>query len=78
MKRLCGNTTIKHIEITISPTGETKLQTLGFHGSSCQEASRQFEQALGVVTQQRLTEEYYAVQSQQQASQTAGQSSGEV
>jgi hypothetical protein len=50
----------KTIEIIISPKGETKLETKGFAGSNCQEASRAFEQALGAKTSEQLTSEYYA------------------
>jgi hypothetical protein len=50
----------KTIEIVISPKGETKLETKGFAGSGCQEASRAFEQALGVSSDEQLTSEYYA------------------
>jgi hypothetical protein len=50
----------KTIEIIVSPKGETKLETKGFAGSGCQEASRAFEQALGAKTNEQLTSEYYA------------------
>lgn len=49
----------KTIEIIISPKGETKLETKGFAGSNCQEATRAFEQALGAKTGETLTSEYY-------------------
>ena len=35
------------IEITVSPKGETTVQTRGFQGGSCRDASRFIEQALG-------------------------------
>jgi hypothetical protein len=47
------------IEITISPRGETKIETQGFAGSSCQEATRLLEQALGRVTNEQLTPEFH-------------------
>ena len=37
----------KVIEITVDPKGETTVQTKGFAGSECREASRFVEQALG-------------------------------
>jgi hypothetical protein len=40
----------KIIEIIVSPNGETKLETKGFAGASCQDASRFLEQALGQTT----------------------------
>jgi hypothetical protein len=36
------------IEVIVSPTGETKLQTKGFAGASCQQASKFLEAALGL------------------------------
>ena len=35
------------IEITVSPIGQTTVQTKGFAGSSCRDASKFIEQALG-------------------------------
>ena len=49
----------KTIEITISPTGETKVQTKGFTGSDCRDASKFVEQALGERTAEQLTAEFY-------------------
>ena len=51
--------TRKQIEITVSPTGETTVQTKGFQGESCREASRLIEKALGRVTGERLTPEFH-------------------
>jgi Protein of unknown function (DUF2997) len=42
------------IEITVSPTGETTVQTKGFTGSSCRDASKFIEQALGDKTAETL------------------------
>lgn len=47
------------IEILITPTGQTTVQTKGFSGASCQEASRFLEQALGQRTQETLTAEFH-------------------
>jgi hypothetical protein len=49
----------KTIEIIISPNGETRLQTKGFQGSSCQDASRFLEQALGAKLSESLSAEYF-------------------
>ena len=57
------------IEIIISPQGETRLETKGFSGTECQEASRFLEQALGKQTGQRLTPEYFQFQSAKQTQQ---------
>ena len=40
---------MKIIEITVSPRGETKVETRGFTGGACREASRFIEQALGAA-----------------------------
>ena len=50
---------MKTIELIISPTGQTTVQTKGFAGSSCQDASRLIEQALGKRTGEQLTAEFY-------------------
>ena len=49
----------KTIEVIVSPRGETTVQTRGFAGSACLEASKFLEQALGVVTAERKAEEFY-------------------
>ncbi len=51
------------IEMIVSPTGETKLQTKGFAGASCQQASKFLEAALGLRASEQLTAEYHAQQS---------------
>lgn len=56
----------KILKVTVSPKGETKLETVGFSGNSCQEASRNFERALGVSTGEQLTGEYYTTAAEQQ------------
>jgi hypothetical protein len=55
------------IEVTISPTGETKVQTKGFVGATCRDASQFIEQALGQRAQEQLTGEFYIQQGQQQS-----------
>ena len=55
----------KIIEIIVSPTGETKIETKGFKGASCQEASRFLEQALGSRTGEQLTAEFHQSQVEQ-------------
>jgi len=41
---------MKTIEIIVTAKGETSVQTRGFAGSSCRDASRFIEQALGQQT----------------------------
>ena len=49
----------KTIEITVLPNGETKVETKGFVGSQCRQASQFLEQALGNVTNEVLTTEFH-------------------
>ncbi len=48
------------IEITVSPTGETTVQTKGYAGADCLQASRFLEQALGTAVSDQKTTEFYA------------------
>ncbi len=47
------------IEIIVSPTGDTRVETKGFSGTSCRAASRFVEQALGQQAEEQLTQEYF-------------------
>ena len=49
----------KIIEIIVSPTGETRLETKGFVGEECKEASKFVEHALGNRQGERLTAEFH-------------------
>ncbi len=51
---------MKIIEVVISPTGETRLETKGFAGASCRAASELLERALGQTTGEQLTSEFHA------------------
>jgi hypothetical protein len=46
---------VKRIQITVTPTGETKIETLGFIGRTCKLASAFLERALGRVTDDQPT-----------------------
>ena len=50
---------MKTIEITVSPRGETPVETKGFTGSGCREASKFIESALGKVTSETLKPEFH-------------------
>ncbi|QDU29400.1 hypothetical protein ETAA8_45100 [Anatilimnocola aggregata] len=50
------------IEVTISPTGETRLETRGFAGGACRQASQFLEQALGTKLLESLSPDFYASQ----------------
>jgi hypothetical protein len=61
-------TVTKIIEVTVSLTGETKVETKGFTGPACRDASKFIESALGKTTQERLTAEFHqTVNSEQQS-----------
>ena len=56
----------KVIEITVDPKGEATVQTRGFAGGECREASKFVEQALGQKTAETLTAEFHQGQQAQQ------------
>jgi Protein of unknown function (DUF2997) len=47
------------IEVTVSPQGEVTVQTKGYAGGECLQASKFLEQALGVATADHKTAEYF-------------------
>lgn len=47
------------IEITVSPAGEVTVQTKGYAGSNCLQASRFLEEALGIAVNEQKTAEFY-------------------
>ncbi len=49
----------KVIEIVVQTNGKSVVQTKGFTGSECQQASRFIEQALGKRESEQLTSEFY-------------------
>ena len=59
--------TTRTIEITVSPAGEVTVQTKGFAGPSCRDASRFVERALGESVGERLTAEFHQQQAQAEA-----------
>jgi beta-lactam-binding protein with PASTA domain len=56
----------KSIVVIVSPKGETTIQTKGYVGSECQQASKWLEQALGVITSDQKTSEFYQSNEAQQ------------
>lgn len=56
---------MKTIEIIVTPGGKSQVQTKGFVGGECQQASRFLETALGETTSEKLTAEFYASAKQQ-------------
>jgi hypothetical protein len=57
-----SNTSTRTIEVIISPVGEATVQTKGFSGSTCRDASRFIERALGERTGERMTAEFHQPQ----------------
>ena len=53
---------MRTIEITVAPDGQSKVETKGFAGPACREASKPFEQALGLRTAETLTAEFHQEQ----------------
>ena len=54
------------IEITVDTKGQSKVETRGFTGGECREASKFVEQALGQKTAETLTTEFYQGQTTEQ------------
>ncbi len=50
---------MKTIEITVDPKGGSKVETKGFSGGECREASRFVERALGARSGETLTAEFH-------------------
>ena len=57
---------MKTIEITIDRDGQSRVETKGFSGHDCRQASRFVEAALGVVLNDRPTSEAFQAQEQSQ------------
>ena len=49
----------KKIEITVRPDGSTSIKTTGFTGSSCRDATRDMEKALGLAGREHMLPEYF-------------------
>ena len=47
------------IEVVVSPQGETTVQTKGFAGAACLQASKWIEQSLGIAVTDRQTSEFF-------------------
>jgi hypothetical protein len=56
----------KTIQIIVDAKGGTKIETSGFTGSSCQDATRALEQALGAKVDEQLTGEFYTASNDEQ------------
>ena len=54
------------IEIIVTPEGKARVETKGFVGGECREASRLVERALGQQVSEQLTSEFFATSDEQQ------------
>jgi len=59
----------KTIEIIVTTDGRTSVQTLGFSGPSCRDASKFIEEALGQRIAENRTAEFYQAQEVEQQQQ---------
>jgi hypothetical protein len=57
---------LKTIEIIIDKAGNSSVQTKGFTGPSCRDASKAIEQALGIVESDTPTAQMYQPQTASQ------------
>lgn len=48
------------IEVLVSPSGSVSIKAVGFTGSTCREATRDLERALGIAGRAILLPEYFA------------------
>lgn len=55
------------IEILVSTTGQSTVQTKGFAGSACRDASKFIEQALGQRMSETVTAEFHQATGTQQS-----------
>jgi hypothetical protein len=53
------------IEVIVSPRSEITVQTKGYAGGDCLQASKFLEQALGVVASERKTAEFHRTSNEQ-------------
>ena len=60
---------MKTIEIIVTADGRTSVQTLGFSGPSCRDASRFIEEALGQRIAENRTAEFFQAQAVDQQQQ---------
>jgi hypothetical protein len=60
------------IEVIVNPAGQTAVQTKGFVGPACREASQLVERALGQAADQQLTSEFYQGQASHQSVEIEG------
>ena len=57
---------MKTIDVIVAPDGKTRVETKGFTGSDCRQASRSLLQALGQQTSEKLKPEFHQAATTQQ------------
>jgi hypothetical protein len=51
---------VPRIEVTVSPSGDVRIETRGFQGQACRNADAFLRSALGLVRSDQPTAEMYA------------------
>jgi hypothetical protein len=57
---------VKVIEVIVDPKGGISLEIKGFAGTGCRDATKQLEQALGIVTRDSATPDLFLANRQTQ------------
>jgi Protein of unknown function (DUF2997) len=57
---------MKSVIVEINPEGEIKIETVGYKGNACTQATVAMEKALGSVTSRKHKPEFYATGTVQQ------------
>lgn len=57
---------MQEMEVTISPTGEVKIEVKGVAGPHCLDLTKELENQLGTVEDRQLKGEYYQQNENQQ------------
>lgn len=63
---------MKTIEVTVSPTGDIKIEAVGFKGADCDQATRFLEEALGTIQRKQKKPEYHQRQQTNQNQRIGG------
>jgi hypothetical protein len=64
---------MKLIEVIVDTKGGISLETRGFAGTACREATQEMERALGIATKDQPTAEMFLIQQQPQQQSLGGQ-----
>ena len=53
------NSAQKHIDITFASDGTVEVEAIGFKGQGCEQATKQVEEALGIVANRKKKPDFY-------------------